>query len=233
VSDQQPPIFSSFDEAWTWFTSGGRLVTIAEQRERLLRGRAQLVVFEAPLGELPVADEIAALQDELAGVDGLDFMPEHLLHVSIRALGFQVIAKSLSGDVLPGDVTRAGDIAARALRGASPVELLLGPVNVFPDALVLQAAPVEPLRDLAVRLEAVGEPGAFPYLFARYLPHCTIAMFRTADVAAALRERLPPLRPRPPLRATVQRVELARFWFVGEDATDWPERETVRPYVLR
>ncbi|HLB23000.1 MAG TPA: 2'-5' RNA ligase family protein [Dehalococcoidia bacterium] len=228
-----PPIFSSFDEAWAWFTGGGRLVTLEAQRERLLRGRAQLLVFEAPLGELPVADEIAELQDELADIDGLDLMPEHLLHVSIRALGFQVIAKSQPGDVLPADVARASEMAARALRGTAPMELRLGPVNVFPDALVLQVEPIAALRDLLVRLEAVGEPDAFPYPVERYLPHCTIAMFRTPGVGTSLRERLPALRGRAPYRATVQRVELARFWFVGEDATAWPERETVRPYVLR
>ena len=228
-----PPIFSSFDDAWAWFTAGGQLVALDAQRERLLQGRAQLLVFEAPLGELPVADEIAELQDQLADIDGLEFMPEHLLHISIRALGFQVIAKSQPGDVLPGDVARAGEEAARALLGTAPLELRLGPLNVFPDALVLQAAPVEPLRDLLVRLEAVGGPDAFPYPVEHYLPHCTIAMFRTPGVAGTLRDRLPALRARPPYSKTVHQVELARFWFVGEDVEAWPERETVRPYVLR
>ncbi|MBI5288079.1 MAG: 2'-5' RNA ligase family protein [Chloroflexi bacterium] len=227
-----PPIFSSFDEAWAWFTAGGALVSVEAQRERMLRGRAQLLVFEAPLGELPVADEIAELQDELGDLDGLEFMPEHLLHISIRALGFQMIAKTQPGDVLPGDVARAAEMAARAFRGTAPIELRLGPVNVFPDALVLQVEPIEPLRDLLVRLEAIGEPDAFPYPVENYLPHCTIAMFGSADVAAALRERLPALRSRAAYSARVQRVELARFWFVGDDVTAWPERETVRPYVL-
>jgi len=227
-----PPIFSSFDAAWAWFTAGGELVSVEAQRERTLRGRAQLLVFEAPLGELPVADEIAELQDELEDIDGLDFMPEHLLHISIRALGFQTIAKSQPGDVLPGDVARAAEMAARAFRGTAPIELRLGPLNVFPDALVLQVEPIGPMRDLLVRLEALGEPDAFPYPVESYLPHCTIAVFRSPEVAGSLRARLPALRSRAPYAAAVQRVELARFWFVGDDSTAWPERETVRPYVL-
>jgi len=84
-----PPIFSSFDEAWAWFTGGGRLVTLEAQRERLLRGRAQLLVFEAPLGELPVADEIAELQDELADIDGLDPGRAATLIMAARAHWFE------------------------------------------------------------------------------------------------------------------------------------------------
>jgi 2'-5' RNA ligase len=227
------PTFSSFDEAWAWFTSGGELVDVEAQREGLLQGRAQFLVFEAPLGELPVAEEIVALQDELADIDGLDFMPEHLLHVSIRVLGFQVIAATQPGDVLREDVHRSAEVAARALRGAKPIEVSLGPVNVFLDALVLEVAPVAPLRELLLRLEAVGAPDAFPYALEQYLPHCTIAVFRSAQVAPTLRDRVPPLRQRPPMSARIQRIELARFWFVGHDPGEWPERETVRPYVLR
>jgi hypothetical protein len=43
MTDDQRPLFTSFDETWRWFAAGGELTAMAEWRRRLTAGRAQLL----------------------------------------------------------------------------------------------------------------------------------------------------------------------------------------------
>lgn len=228
-----PPIFTSFDDAWRWFAAGGELETIAERRERFTTGRAQFLAFQVALGDLPIAGEIETVQDELAGIDGLALMPRDALHISIRGVGFQVIARTRPDDVMREDVPRIAERAARALAGVSAIEAQIGPVNVFPDAVILEAHDGGRLRDLRASLDVIAPDDAFGFDHAQYLPHVTIAAFLDASVADVLRARIVALRDRPPRRATLTRVELARCWFVDDDIAATPERDIVRSYRLR
>ena len=235
----RPPIFTTFDEAWTHFTSGGArnggLIDIEMQREHFVRGRAQFLALHVPVAGMPVADEIAAFQDQLAGIESLSLMPRDFLHISVRGIGFQVIAKSQPNDVLRQDVGGIAERAAKALKDVPALDVTIGPVNVFPDALILQVQPVEPMRDILRRLNAALEgPDAFPYGADSYLPHVTIATFLDAPAAAsALREALPPLREAPPLPATITRIDFARWWFTGHNPAAWPELDLIRTYRLK
>jgi 2'-5' RNA ligase len=234
MSDR-PPIFTTFDEAWMHFERGGALVDIEQQREHFVRGRAQFLALHVPVADMPVAGEIAAFQDQLADVDCLTLMPRDLLHISVRGIGFQVIAKSQPNDVLRQEVAGIAERAAKALKDAPALDVAIGPVNVFPDALILQVQPVEPMRDLLRRLNAALQgPDAFPYGADSFLPHVTIATFLDANAAAAaLREALPPLRDQPPLDATISRIDFARWWFTGHDPAAWPELDLIRSYRLK
>jgi 2'-5' RNA ligase len=230
--DRRPPLFASFDEAWRWFADGGELTPMTEWRQRLTAGRAQLLSFQVPLAESPVGDAVDELRDDLAAIDGLALFEREMLHISLRGVGFQVIAKKRSDDVTREDVGRIAKRAASLLRGAKPVAIEAGPLNVFQDALVLEVRDGGALGDLRRRLtETVGD--AFGIGDAQYLPHITIAMFDDPAAAAPiLRARLPSLRQRSHTAATIKRVELARWWFTGEDS-GFPERDPVRTYPLR
>jgi len=228
-----PPLFTSFDDAWRWFSDGGEIEPVAERRERFTAGRAQFLAFQVPLGELPVADEIEALQDELAEVDGLEMMPREALHVSVRGVGFQVIAKTRPDDVTPDEAARVGARAAAVISAVAPIDVTLGPVNVFPDALILEVHDGGRLGELRARLDALERGDAFGLDRAQYLPHVTVAAFRDASCSAELRRRLPPLRHRVLAPTRIRRVELARWWFTGDDPAATPERETLRSYLLR
>lgn len=228
-----PPLFTSFDDAWRWFAGGGELEPIAERRERFTHGRAQFLSFQAPLAGLPVAGEIEALQDQLTDVEGLELMPRDALHISVRGVGFQVIAKTRPDDVTREEVPRIAQRAAPAISSTAPVEVTLGPVNVFPDALVLEVHDGGRLGELRARLDALEQGDAFGLAPAQYLPHVTVAWFRDGSCAGALRRLLPPLRDRVLAPAQIRRVELARWWFTGDDPAEAPERETLRSYLLR
>lgn len=228
-----PPVFSSFDEAWRWFLDGGEPIPLAEQRERFTRGRAQFLSFEAPLAGSPVADEAAALQDELAGMPELAPWPLDLLHISLRGVGWQVIEKLRPDEVLRQEVGSIAERAARSLRGLGPIDIAVGPLNVFPDALVLEVHEASGLAEARRRLEEAAGADAFGHSVATYLPHVTIGTFRERAATPALRQMLTLLRDRPPVRVELRRLELARYWFTGLDPADDPERDAVRSYVLR
>lgn len=227
------PLFSSFDDAWRWFEAGGELVPLDEQRERFTRGRAQLLVFQAPMSALPVLDLAHQVLDELAGVEALLPLPDDVLHCSIRGAGFQVIAKRRPDDVLREEV---GAVAARAdgaLGAFAPVEVEVGPVGVFPDALILEVhdgGVLKPMRDALA--ESVG---ADPFALAhdQYLPHVSLAFFADASCGDALRELLPAIRGRPAVRVPVRRIDFVRWWLTGEDLEQPPELDVVRSYRLR
>lgn len=232
--ERPPVLFSTFDEAWEVFLHRPVIVPIEAQREHFLRGRAQFLSMQVPVAEMPVAGDIEDLCSELADIDGLILMPPELLHISIRGVGFQVIASAQPGDILREDVPRIGERVAKALRGMKPIAIEVGPVNVFPDALILEVRPIEGMRDL-LRLidEAVGGRDAFPYDLDRYLPHVTIATFRDRSVVGALHDRLPALRQEAPVASTIRRVDYVRWWFTGHDLTTWPELDTIRSYRLK
>jgi 2'-5' RNA ligase len=224
-----PDFYASFDDAWRAFENGAPLTPIAEQRERFLAGRAQFLGFQAPL-PADAAGEIEAVQDQLADVESLYLFEREMLHITVRGVGFQVIAKPRPDEVLREDVGRIAERAAKALRSA-PIDVSIGAVNVFPDALVLEVHDGGALGAIRDALDATGAPDTFAYPV--YLPHVTIAVFRSAEAGADLRDRLPPLRARPPVRTTLTRIELARWWFTGDDVSAHPEIDVVRSYRLR
>lgn len=230
-----PPVFTSFDDAGCWFTDGGELIPMGRWRERFTAGRAQLLSFQAPIGDLPIGDEIADLQDELSASpagEQLVMFEQDMLHISLRAAGFQVIAKSRPDDITREDAGRITAAAAKALHGRKAVETSIGPLGVFPEALILE---VRDSGQLAVLRDALAPvvDDAFGLSAAEYLPHVTVAMFRSPAAAAPLRQALAALRERPATPLTLRRVELARWWFTGIDEDALPERDTVREYRLR
>ena len=230
-----PPRFTAFDDAWRWFLGGGALVPLAEQREHLLAGRAQFLVFHARITDPRVLDIAQDVLYALADIDGLVPMDADHLHVSLRAVGFQVLKKRREDEVLRQDDDPISARAAKVLKRSTPARVEVGPVNVFPDALILEvhdetAALTAARRDLA----AVMGGDAFGLDDEQFLPHITIAWFESADVADALRERLPELRAEfEPVGTLIRRVELARWWFTGHDDSAEPEIDVVREYALR
>jgi 2'-5' RNA ligase len=225
--------FTSFEEAWRRFEDGAALVTIEEQRERFVAGRAQLLSFQVSLGELPVAAEVETLADELYDIEGLDLYATDLLHITVALVGFQVIAKRRPDDVLREEIGGISERAAGAFKGTAAFAARIGPVNVFPDALVLEVNDGGALSAVREALAAAGVAGAAAPSNGRYLPHVTIGVFRSTAAAQPLRERLPPMRDRAPFEANVRRIDLVRYWFTGDDLSAPPEADIVRSYRLR
>ncbi len=232
MPEDRPPFFSTFDEAWHWFASGGTLTSMEMSRERLTAGRAQLLSFQVPIAEKTIVNTIEELQEELSDIAGLAMFEREMLHISLRGVGFQVIAKKRPDDVTREDVGGITKRASTQLRGAKAFAVEVGPVNVFHDAMILEVHDAGALGELRSRL-ADAPDDTFGIADTQYLPHITIAMFADPTAAApALRARLPALRERPAVAAGITRIELARWWFTGDEG-GFPERDSVREYKLR
>jgi len=225
------PFFTRFEDAYAWFMGGGALISSADARDELTGGRAQYLAFHAALDAPATAHAMAQL-NEFGDVEGLEpSLPEHL-HITLLPLGFQVLERRREDDVLRQDVARYAEAAARALKGMRPVEFVLGPVNVFPNALILEVhdadGRVDALRSRLLDATGLSGDSSMPFL-----PHVTLAMFNDSGVDAPLRGLLPPLRQLPSIRARLQRVELGRWWFTGFDERASIDLDIVRSYVLR
>ena len=228
-----PPIFTSFDEAWRWFSGGGELMTLEEQRARFTEGRAQFLSFQVRVTDAAAVDLALDIQDAVDHVDGVERFPDDLLHISVLGVGFQVIEARRPNDVLRQDVASIAERAAKALCGAKPVHVTLGPVNLFPDALILEVHDDGALKEIRRSLEAETRPDAFGFEETSFLPHTTIATFTDASAADGLREALPPLRDRAAVPMRIDRIELTRWWMTGVDLTEPPEADVLRSYALR
>jgi 2'-5' RNA ligase len=230
-----PPRFTSFDEAWRWFEAGGALVPLTEQREHLLAGRAQFLVFHAPITGRNIIAAVDDTLDALAGIGGLAPMPSDYLHISLRAVGFQVLKKRRDDEVLRQEVDPIAARAAPIVKRAKPARVRVGPVNVFPDALILEVHDdAGALASLCRDLAAAVTSDAFGIDDAQFLPHVTIGWFEDAGVAEEMRARLPALRAEiAPVDTLIRRVDLARWWFTGDDPAAEPELDVVRGYAMR
>jgi 2'-5' RNA ligase len=227
------PLFRAFDQAWTWFNEGGELEPMEERRARFTQGRAQFLAFQAPIDDARVIEAIIAIRDSLSNVPNIEPMRDEHLHISIRGVGFQVLEKRKPDDIGRGEVARAGESAAKALRGTKPINVRVGPVNVFPDALILEVHDDGALGEVRRKLGEALQGDDAPIDDGHYLPHITLAMFGSADVVSVLRERLPALRETAQVAVTLRRIEYARWWFTGFDEREETELEIVRAYALR
>ena len=172
--------------------------------------------------------------DALADIDDLLPLPDDLLHCSLRAAGFQVIAKQRPDDVLRQDVATIAERAAAVMKRCAPIDVRVGPVNVFPDALILEVHDGGALAEIRRALAAATTHDAFVDADAHYLPHISLAFFEHASCAEALRERLPALRALPPATCTIARIDFVRWWLLDAgDAGEPPERDVIRSYPLR
>ncbi len=234
------PRFTSFDDAWRWFLADGELEPLAEARERFTAGRAQFLAFQAPIAGAQLADAALDLQDQLTDIESLELSPAELsetrrgeLHISLRSVGFQVIARTRPDDVLREEVPIVAARAKKVITSSPAIPVVIGPVNVFPDAVVLEVHDGGALAVLRGRLDLLDRADALGDSAAEYLPHITIATFRTAAAGDVLRQRLTALRETPPTHGTIRSIDFARWWFTGIDASEQPECDIIRSYRLR
>ncbi|MEE1938173.1 2'-5' RNA ligase family protein [Streptomyces sp. TRM 70361] len=135
------------------------------------------------------APEVHRLADAhrrgLAGVPGLDLVPDSWLHLTMQGLGFV-------DEVPERDARAIADAAARHLAAVEPFELRLHKPRITPEAIRWEAEPDGPpvAAQAAIRAAIAEVWGEVPEPEGGFAPHVTIAYSNgtgpTAPVARAL-----------------------------------------------
>jgi hypothetical protein len=172
--------FSSFDEAWAAFLERD------EPLEDFFAGFPEEEAYLTVWLTLPgpaVQAEATAVQQGLAGIEGLRPNPTHWLHVSL-------------GPGREDDLDRVRE----RLRDFGSFNVAYGPATCFHEALVLEvhsdrmtdlARTIDPERDLLL-----------------FLPHVSVAYVAGTPEPGPSREKLIQLRDRPPVRERISEVQL-------------------------
>jgi 2'-5' RNA ligase len=164
--------------------------------------RPQLMWFML-FGDHPQVAELARLgQARLAGLAGLDLVPQQWLHMTTLIAGF-------ADEITPDQVDAMADQALQMLAGIPPVTITLGRILYHPRAVMLAARPPEALEPVlravqrATRI-ATGRHGKLHY--EPWTPHITLAYGNSARPAAPVMEALGQELPRQ--RVTISSISL-------------------------
>ena len=186
------------------------------QRPGRLPGR-ELYHWHMLFHDQPMVRELAAMaQQRLAGLPGLDLVPERWLHLTAFIAGF--------ADEVPGGSVDAMVVQARRrLAGIAPIPVMLGRVLYHPQAVTLA---VEPLGALDPVLDAVREATAVAGIEGHtdtdpWIPHVSVAYSHASGPAAPIIEALG--RWLPATEITVRSVSLVAQTQVGRS---WQWRQT-------
>jgi len=154
-------------------------------------GRARLMWFML-VGECPPVAELARLgQRRLAGLDGLDLVPQQWLHVTTLIAGFADEITAEQVGVMAGE-------ARRLLARTPPVTITLGRVLYHPRAVMLGVGPPGALDPVlrAARQATRAATGRGGELYREpWTPHITLAYSNAAGPAGPVIEALGPELP--------------------------------------
>ncbi len=221
---------SSFEDAWERFLALDSLQLVGDSSElEWTRGRAQLLIFLVRLEDKNALQYAAHVTERIAGIPGVEIIPEAYLHITVKVAGFQVIKRTRDDDILREDVPRVAT-SARALVIDQPAfESRLGPVSGFASVVFLEVWDGGRLGQLNDRLcEAMPQLANSQIDGAGFLPHLSIARFTSNDGLAELRSALGELRAEGPGPTfPVRRVDFTKAW-LGEEMAGFETLASLR-----
>jgi len=226
-----PDLVSSFEDAWARFQTLGALHVDGDTLDQdWSRGRAQYLTFLVRIEDAAACDHLARVGDRLRAIDGVELYPDWYWHVTVRGVGFQVIKRAQHDDVLRQDVSRLAGAARGVLAREAAYDAQLGLANAFPTVVFVELLDAGRTRDLNLALaQGLPQAPAYPFDPVAFLPHISLARFRSNDGLAALKETLAALREEGPGPSfSVRRVELIKAWL----SEDPPNLDTLATYQL-
>jgi 2'-5' RNA ligase len=164
----------------------------------------------------------AAAQRKLAGLSGLDLVPEQWLHLTTFAVGYADEVPETSLDVMAA-------AAGQALAAVAPIPVTLGRIVYYAEALVLAVEPpgaLQPVLDaVAAATRAAGCDGRTSTN--PWLPHVTVAYSHDSGPAAPIIAALGHWLPRTEI--TIRSVSLVAQTQVGRS---WQWRAVAEVHLL-
>lgn len=167
-----------------------------------------------PIDDPAVVEQLVAWQDALRSFMAYDPQPVDKLHITVHYLG---ALRQRPWYLLPYSWRRASlpDLSAcieQAVRSSPPFDVRIGPLNAFPNALIAEVHECERrcLRMLRANIRRALPLRARPPAPWSYLPHITLGLWGTQDVAPIV-EALRPYRDAEPLTFRVTCVKFTVY----------------------
>ena len=223
---------ASFEDAWERFQARDSLRLADDTLEwEWTRGRAQFLTFQVRIEDTGAREHIARIIEQIAGIPGVEPYPDWYWHATVKSAGFQVIKRERDDDVLRGDVPRITNAARSLLTQEPAFEARLGLPNGFAEVVFLELWDDGQMGTLNQRL-AEGVAGVFRYPIdgPGFLPHVSIARFRSDEGLEELKQTITSLRGEGPgPRFPVRRIEFVKAWL----SEAIPEFDALATFALK
>ncbi len=185
-----------FAAAWRLFerTESLRLAEDTLESE-WTRGRSEYAAFLVRMTDAGVIAAIERTIEAIAGIPGVDPYPAPYWHATVKGVGFVVDEPSGADELSPARLAAMMEEARPLIEATPPFELRLGRPGAFAEVVIMEVLDGRAIRSLNMRLlEAV--PGLLrgPFDGAMFLPHVSIARFRSQEGLGELKETLSRLR---------------------------------------
>jgi 2'-5' RNA ligase len=187
---------AEFAAAWRIFqrTESLRLAEDTLESE-WTRGRSEYAAFLVRMTDLGVCARIEQTIDAIGSIPGVVPYPAPYWHATVKGVGFVVEEPSGEDELSPARLLAMVEEARPVIEATPPFELWLGLPNAFAEVVIMEVLDLGAIRALNMRLlEAV--PGLLrgPFDGAVFLPHVSIARFRSQEGLGELKEKLSRLR---------------------------------------
>lgn len=204
---------AQFDALWLRFhLLHSTTDTINSWSARLRRWiRPINISFIVPIEDEAVSHYLGTTQEILRPFMKYAPQPSDKLHITIYQVGYLRRGLALPGTWTRAELSKIASFASQNSAFMDPFEVIIGPMNAFPNVAIAEVHDNGNLRLLrAIVAKAVPplmrELPAYPLI-----PHVTLGYFGHRP-AAPIREALEPLRQMKPIRMRVDRVVMTMYY---------------------
>jgi 2'-5' RNA ligase len=187
---------AEFAAAWRLFQRSQSLRLAEDTLEsEWTRGRSEYAAFLVRMTDADVCAYIERTLEAIGSIPGVDPYPAPYWHATVKGVGFVVDEPSGEGELSPARLAELAEAARPVIEAMPPFELRLGRPGAFAEVVIMEVLDGGAIRSLNLRL-LESAPGLLrgPFDGAMFLPHVSIARFRSQEGLGELKEKLSRLR---------------------------------------
>jgi 2'-5' RNA ligase len=195
-----------FAAAWRIFqrTESLRLAEDTLESE-WTRGRSEYAAFLVRMTDAGVHASIERTIEAISDIPGVDPYPAPYWHATVKGVGFLVDVPSREDELSPARLAAMVEEARPLIEATPSFEFGLGLPSAFAEVVIMEVLDAGAIRSLNIRLlETLPGVQRNPFDGAMFLPHVSIARFRSQEGLGELKETLSRLRASPPPEASFQ-----------------------------
>lgn len=188
--------------------------------------RDRYLSFSVDVTHPPVHDALEPIRTVLAKHDCTTVAPPEHYHITVKQVGCIREPPERESDITPSTASKLRRMAQETLSEVEPFEIDLPRLNLFDRVVFCEVAECDPLFEIHGRLCDLPDMPQWKYEREEYVPHMTLAHFRSREGIEELIADLEPYRDLeiPPIRiASVSLQEM-------HPAELYPARTTVAEF---